>query len=341
MPYVIHIFRSISAIPAFNPDLISEGILRKLLKQNVIMEVNLKGNESDPDAFLYTRGKAVDFFAMILEGRVEVSIGKENMIFEGGPFMYFGEQALAGELIKIWEIPGESKLMRSVDIFGPRSITLLVSAPEPGQHLKLCWECIPAATNQIYSRLQRACHHQRGVSAHPPSSLYRSLPCHDPWEILKAPWGWNGRWPLPQGVAARHQLRPWSPHPGQSPWASATGRNQRHPRGCTSPWRGHQTTEVQHRRIDWEWPCSGWCGNTTYVWCRARNQKRGCQLIDLAGLLCSPTYIIYALRMPIHATNTVEFRWDTVIEVQLDQWQLNKWSADKLQSMTMDEYKQV
>jgi len=40
------------------------------------------------------QGKAVDYFVLILEGRVEVVVGKENMIFESGPFTYFGTQAL-------------------------------------------------------------------------------------------------------------------------------------------------------------------------------------------------------------------------------------------------------
>jgi metal transporter CNNM len=40
------------------------------------------------------QGKAVDYFVLILEGRVEVMVGKENMIFESGPFTYFGTQAL-------------------------------------------------------------------------------------------------------------------------------------------------------------------------------------------------------------------------------------------------------
>jgi ethanolamine utilization protein EutQ (cupin superfamily) len=40
------------------------------------------------------QGKAIDYFVLILEGRVEVVVGKENMIFESGPFTYFGTQAL-------------------------------------------------------------------------------------------------------------------------------------------------------------------------------------------------------------------------------------------------------
>lgn len=37
----------------------------------------------------------VDYFVLILEGRVEVTVGKENLVFEGGPFTHFGLQALA------------------------------------------------------------------------------------------------------------------------------------------------------------------------------------------------------------------------------------------------------
>ncbi|ELU04101.1 hypothetical protein CAPTEDRAFT_33324, partial [Capitella teleta] len=81
-----------TTVAPFHPDLISEAVLHKLLKQNVIVEVRIGDKDNDP--YIFTRGKPVDFFAMVLEGRVEVSIGKDNLIFEGGPFMFFGEQAL-------------------------------------------------------------------------------------------------------------------------------------------------------------------------------------------------------------------------------------------------------
>jgi metal transporter CNNM len=44
--------------------------------------------------FIFHQGKPVDFFVMILEGRVEVTVGRENLIFDGGPFTHFGLQAL-------------------------------------------------------------------------------------------------------------------------------------------------------------------------------------------------------------------------------------------------------
>ena len=47
---------------------------------------------------LYERGRSCDYFILILQGRVLITIGSENMHFEGGPFMYFGIQAFAGEM---------------------------------------------------------------------------------------------------------------------------------------------------------------------------------------------------------------------------------------------------
>ncbi len=33
----------------------------------------------------------------LFQGNVEVELGNENLVFQGGPFMYFGTQVLAGE----------------------------------------------------------------------------------------------------------------------------------------------------------------------------------------------------------------------------------------------------
>ncbi|XP_069698503.1 unextended protein-like isoform X2 [Periplaneta americana] len=86
-----------TTVDAFKPDVISETILRRLLKQDVIYHIKVKNRDKargDPQTVIYSQGKAVDYFVLILEGRVEVTVGKENMIFESGPFTYFGTQAL-------------------------------------------------------------------------------------------------------------------------------------------------------------------------------------------------------------------------------------------------------
>lgn len=43
---------------------------------------------------IYQQGKPADYFVLVLEGRVEVTVGQENLVFECGPFTYFGTQAL-------------------------------------------------------------------------------------------------------------------------------------------------------------------------------------------------------------------------------------------------------
>jgi len=38
------------------------------------------------------KGKPIDFFIMIVEGKVQANIGKEELLFESGPFSYYGLQ---------------------------------------------------------------------------------------------------------------------------------------------------------------------------------------------------------------------------------------------------------
>ena len=88
----------LSAVDPFKSDYISENVLHRLIKQNVVINFRLVEAGSD-DSFLYKRGRSCDYFILILQGRVEVNIGKEDMVFEGGPFMYFGLQALNGMML--------------------------------------------------------------------------------------------------------------------------------------------------------------------------------------------------------------------------------------------------
>ena len=43
---------------------------------------------------LMKKGKPVNYFILIVEGRVQVSIGAEELVFEAGPFSYYGIKAL-------------------------------------------------------------------------------------------------------------------------------------------------------------------------------------------------------------------------------------------------------
>ena len=41
------------------------------------------------------KGKPIDYFVLIVEGRVQANIGREELIFESGPFSYYGLQVIA------------------------------------------------------------------------------------------------------------------------------------------------------------------------------------------------------------------------------------------------------
>lgn len=83
------------AIDAFKSENISETILRRLLNQDVIHYIKIKNKEkTSPSLMIYQQGKPADYFVLLLEGRVEVTVGQENLVFECGPFTYFGTQAL-------------------------------------------------------------------------------------------------------------------------------------------------------------------------------------------------------------------------------------------------------
>ncbi|CAL8318322.1 unnamed protein product [Lota lota] len=84
-------------VSLFSPFLVTEKVLLRILRHpDVIQEI--KFNDSDkrsPQHFVYQRGRPVDYFILILQGRVEVEAGNENMKFETGPFSFYGVMALS------------------------------------------------------------------------------------------------------------------------------------------------------------------------------------------------------------------------------------------------------
>ncbi|XP_055063506.1 metal transporter CNNM4 isoform X1 [Misgurnus anguillicaudatus] len=83
-------------VSVFNPLQISDKVLLRILKHpDVIQEVKfIESDKYSQQHYLYQRGKPVDCFILILQGRVEVEAGNENMKFEAGPFSYYGVMAL-------------------------------------------------------------------------------------------------------------------------------------------------------------------------------------------------------------------------------------------------------
>ncbi|KAL5260869.1 hypothetical protein ACHWQZ_G006790 [Mnemiopsis leidyi] len=80
-------------IPEFSEENISASVLHRLLRQDVIREVEPDGKP------IIESGKTVDFMAMILTGELKIEVGREKMIFEQGPFSTFCIPALSGPYI--------------------------------------------------------------------------------------------------------------------------------------------------------------------------------------------------------------------------------------------------
>lgn len=88
-----------TTVEAFSTVYISDSILKRLLSQKIYYKVKVDDNLSSSAATekerrLYTTGEVADYFIMILEGRVHVVCGKEKLVFDGGPFNFFGTPAM-------------------------------------------------------------------------------------------------------------------------------------------------------------------------------------------------------------------------------------------------------
>ncbi|XP_039212945.1 metal transporter CNNM1 isoform X4 [Crotalus tigris] len=90
-----HRFMATEVEPFKMPHL-SEKILLRLLKHpNVIQEMKYDHkNKRAPEHYLYQRNRPVDYFVLILQGKVEVEVGKEGLRFENGAFTYYGVPAI-------------------------------------------------------------------------------------------------------------------------------------------------------------------------------------------------------------------------------------------------------
>ncbi|XP_060712707.1 metal transporter CNNM2-like [Hemiscyllium ocellatum] len=125
-------------VTLFAPAHMSEKILLRLLKHpDVINEIKFdEGNKLAAEHYLYVRGKAVDYFVLVLQGKVEAEAGKEDMKFETGPFSYYGTMALGSPTLETRPSSRSSELSRSVSLnYAERSeSTPSIVSPNPSTH---------------------------------------------------------------------------------------------------------------------------------------------------------------------------------------------------------------
>ena len=75
-----------TSVKAFYPDNFSQRILQKLLNMDVYREIKIKSVNDLNDGILMKKGTPCDFFVLVIEGKVEVKIGREEKVFlEGNP----------------------------------------------------------------------------------------------------------------------------------------------------------------------------------------------------------------------------------------------------------------
>ncbi|KAM6347445.1 LOW QUALITY PROTEIN: metal transporter CNNM1 [Alca torda] len=106
-------------VEPFKSPYLSEKILLRLLKHpNVIQELKYdRKNKKAAEHYLYQRNRPVDYFVLILQGKVEVEVGKEGLRFENGAFTYYGVPAITAVLSsdndvrKVGSLAGSSFLL--------------------------------------------------------------------------------------------------------------------------------------------------------------------------------------------------------------------------------------
>ncbi|XP_068166642.1 metal transporter CNNM4 isoform X2 [Antennarius striatus] len=116
-------------VSLFSPSQISDKVLLRILRHpDVIQDIKFNENERrSSHHYVYQRGKPVDYFVLILQGRVEVEAGNENMKFETGPFSFYGVMALSSPTLEFRSPSHISGLNRTASLSGtdrPESLSI-------------------------------------------------------------------------------------------------------------------------------------------------------------------------------------------------------------------------
>ncbi|XP_059909892.1 metal transporter CNNM4 isoform X2 [Gadus macrocephalus] len=106
-------------VSLFSPSQVLDKVLLRMLRHpDVIQEIKFNSEDKrSPNHYVYQRGKAVDFFVLILQGRVEVEAGNENMKFETGPFSFYGVMALIAPTLVVAPHPSSLASFKRFSLF--------------------------------------------------------------------------------------------------------------------------------------------------------------------------------------------------------------------------------
>ena len=99
LPPSLSLFPSLfsEGIEPFSKQYMSPSVLKRLLDQDIVRLLSREDYVHDDDA-LYSAGSPASFFALIVEGCVQVTIGSDGMEFQSRSFSHFGTQALLNTL---------------------------------------------------------------------------------------------------------------------------------------------------------------------------------------------------------------------------------------------------
>lgn len=83
-----------TSVEPFKKEYLSETVLKKLMSQDIFLRSKQVKSELPSSTILYQTGKSADYFILILEGKCHVTVGREKLVFETGPFTFFGLPAI-------------------------------------------------------------------------------------------------------------------------------------------------------------------------------------------------------------------------------------------------------
>lgn len=77
-------FIVVIAVDAFSEDRITANVLKQILRRKDVV-LDIKINEaSEESRILYEKGKVADYFMMVIQGHVDVTVGMEKFTFPQG-----------------------------------------------------------------------------------------------------------------------------------------------------------------------------------------------------------------------------------------------------------------